>query len=821
MMLKCVLPKASATVCLLLIFACLEVNSFTSFLPNPTTSIRRGNLVLPQQNAIAPAKTRTPTTATTHSTTRTHTTTFLQIQNDPSNEFIESILNPPGDPNSPNNKYTHMIAIPVEQNHDLLLELESVQRGILYHCPLLIQSCVASVVMRMPLLLIDTSDINSDKASSSSGISTDDLFGRSGKKEQDLNTESLLTGRDPNTKAIHEIVNNVVDELIYTTRTSTSTSTSLVDGDGNGDEELKGDEREGKNGDNVQPIIMKFKGLEIDGDANEILHAIGTEDSSTPLIRRVLDEITKRLEARGWRVYLPEDEPQGKNGGLAEDGVTWRPRIPFMRLPLDFFEALPAPKGYDGNWENYSDEAKDCYMRVPEEGGNGISPIFWYKWWEDKLCNGNGVRLRELAVYGRTGPMGTSEQAFYIPHLRTKLPDGNAQLRREEKQDKNYNNMRRSEEEINMDFDGFDESDEAQSFEKEMANFKSTADRRMLQTVYDLSPSEAEEVGDIAETMQAESFEELQAIKDAIIDTTSAIDDGSGSITTQAGPSSELMMRDEFSSARSERADEIIGSIAKPFATGDWTNQAEKKKKPLPQDNPILKNWKERVTMAAKVQESSVPREILTPYPSDEHFAGIWCLISSPGGVMMDEEDLLEAVAGDSKSKENLILRIDGTTAGGPILDVENGHRAAGGTWKFFQAEWCGEDGAERQVQTRLRVRLLIPPLKTNVLVMEGEIKRGSIVSAESISKDNARELFSSSSFGMNKMASKNDASSNADEEDKESYMFVAGEAWVENASGTGSKQRSKLGRFSLMKRQDRNPDQYQYNIPAPTRYQD
>jgi len=668
--------------------------------------------------------------------------------------------------------------------------------------------------MRMPLLLIDTSD------KKSSGISTDDLFGRSGNKnvmdaignsgEQEQDTESLLTSRDPITKAIHEIVNNVVDELIY------NTSTSPVAGDGDEEQEVD-DDREGKNGDNVQPMIMKFKNLEIDGDANEILHAIGTEDSATPLIRQVLDEITKRVEERGWRVYLPEDEPQGKNGGLGEDGMTWRPRIPFMRLPRDFFETLPAPKGYDGDWENYSDEAKECYVRVPEEGGNGISPIFWYKWWEDKLCNGNGVRLRELAVYGRTGPMGISEQAFYIPHLRTKLPDGNAQLRREEEQDKNYNNMRRSEEEIKMDYDGFDESDEAQSFEKEMANFKSTADRRMLQTVYDLSPDEVEEIGDIAETMQAESREELKTIESA--STTSAIDGGSGSSTTQSGPSSELI-KDEFSSARFERTEEIIGSIAKPLATGNWSNQAEKKNKPLPQDNPILKNWKERVTMAAKVQESSVSRKILSPFPSDEHFAGIWRLISTPGGVMMDEEDLLEAVAGDSKSEENLILRIDGTTAGGPILDVEKGHRAAGGTWKFFQAEWCGEDGAERLVQTRLRIRLLIPPSKTTVLVMEGEVKRGSIVSAESISKDNARELFSSSSFGMNKIAS-NDASDIADEEDKESYTFISGEAWVENASGKGSRQRSKLGRFSLMKRKDRNPDQYQYTIPAPTRFQD
>jgi hypothetical protein len=717
-----------------------------------------------------------------------------------------------------------MIAIPLEQNHDLLLELESVQRGILYHCPLLIQACVAPVVMRLPLLLIDTDNDDDDEASS--GISTDDLFGRTGNKnvmdavgnyggdEPELeDTESLLTSRDPITRALHDIVNNAVDALIYAPGPADNSP-----GGGGGDGEEDEEEREGKNVDNVQPLIMKFKALEIDGDANEVLNVIGTEDSGTPLLRQVLHEITKRVEERGWRVYLPEDDPQGKNGGLDEDGSTWRPRLPFMRLPLDFFETLPPPKGYDGDWENYSDEAKECYRRVPEEGGNGISPIFWYKWWEDKLCNGNGVRLRELAVYGRTGPMGTSEQAFYIPHLRTKLPDGNAQLRREEEQGKSYDSIRRSEEEIKMDSNGFNEGDEAQSFEKEMASFKSTADRRMLQTVYDLSPDEADEVGDIAETIQAESREELDAIEIAKPIDMPSVEDISNSIESR--PRSETV-KDESSAVRPERTEEIIGSIAKPITTGDWSKQSKKEEKPLPQDNPILKNWKDRVTMAGKMPESA-PRKILTPYPSDEHFAGIWRLLSAPGGAMLDEDDLLEAMAGDAKSKENLILRIDGTTAGGPILDVENGHRAAGGIWKFFQAEWCGkdeEDGSESQIQTRLRIRLLIPPLKTSVLVMEGEVKRGSIVSAESISRDNARELFSSSSFGMNKIT---DRSEDTDDTDDESYMFVSGEAWVENVSGAGDrKKRSRLGRFSLMKRKDRSPDLYQYTIPAPTRYQD
>ncbi len=721
-----------------------------------------------------------------------------------------------------------MIAIPLEQNHDLLLELESVQRGILYHCPLLIGACVAPVVARMPLLLIDTEN----NSSGGGGVSTNDLFGRRGNVamvggsiSSSDGEDDLLTSRDPITKALHEILNDVVDEYVY----------KADDGsiEGNADNEdlsqsadEENEDRDGKNDKNIQPIMMKFKGLEIDGDLNEVLHAIGTEDSATPMFRQMLNEITKRIEDRGWKVHLPEDNPQGKNGGLDEDGVTWRPRIPFMRLPNDFFDTLPPPKGWDGDYENYSEEIKASYMRVPEEGGNGISPIFWYKWWDDKLCNGNNIRIREIAVYGRTGPMGISEQAFYIPHLRTKLPDGSRQLQREEEKDKDYDQKRRSEQEIMMDSDAFNESDESQSFEKEMANFKSTADRRMLQTVYDLSPDQSSEVGEIAESLKAETiedFEELERKKSSnqLIDVDPMVEKSKDTKNDATNDNGQAKVSVDF-----KKGEDIIRSISKSALRGEGEEVSDipkKKDKVKPENNPILQNWKQRSTMAAKIQEDYSVKKDLPPFPSDEHFAGIWRLITSPGGPIMDEAELMDAIQGDPNSSENLILRIDRTTAGGPILDVENQQRAAGGTWKYFQAEWCGlpeddDDDTERPVQTRLRVRLLIPPGKDKILVMEGEVKRGSITSAESISRENAKELFASSSFGLNKVAARADRKKSETEEDDQ-FMYVSGEAWVEEASG--DRRRKKLGRFSLMKRKDRNPDQYTYTIPAPTRYQD
>ena len=51
--------------------------------------------------------------------------------------------------------YTHLIAVPMETCHELMVELESVQRAILYHCPLLVHSCIASAGMKLPLLYVE------------------------------------------------------------------------------------------------------------------------------------------------------------------------------------------------------------------------------------------------------------------------------------------------------------------------------------------------------------------------------------------------------------------------------------------------------------------------------------------------------------------------------------------------------------------------------------------------------------------------------------------------------------------------------------------
>jgi hypothetical protein len=146
------------------------------------------------------------------------------------------------DPNDPNSKYTHMIGIPwntleylgipLDTNYDLLLELESIQRGILYHsCPLLINAVIAHVLTRMPLLFIDTTPSSSSPPATVTNDDENDfsqvneIFQRN-KQENESTSSSffsnlnqkkndILASRDPITQELHTIVEeDVVKEMV-------------------------------------------------------------------------------------------------------------------------------------------------------------------------------------------------------------------------------------------------------------------------------------------------------------------------------------------------------------------------------------------------------------------------------------------------------------------------------------------------------------------------------------------------------------------------------------------------------------------------------
>jgi len=595
-----------------------------------------------------------------------------------------------------------------------------------------------------------------------------------------------------------------------------------------------------------------------------------------------------------------------------------------MRLPHDFEATLPDPKGMDGEWENYSEEDKKNYIRFPEEGGNGISPIFWYKWWEDSFCEGKGVRMQELAVYGRTGPFGTTERAFYIPHLKSALPGGNSILTRDEIRGREYDASRRLEQERMAERDEMEgvssssSSPSTQTLEEDLRKNKSGADRRMLQTIFDSSPDFDVGIGEIGEVDENERKGDddgktdgskakkkktvdriatkapvisdgdefaLQAaraaaaarktdssvvdisvvtVDDNDIDEPSkdTIIDASTTASTDNVPSldSSSSSEDGDDEHQSDKAAEIIGSIAKPIATGDWSKRNKGKVIPSPEDNPIFQQFRQygTVTTPGGTAESvgnnvGRPRETRyqkrkPPFPSDEYFVGIWRLQSTPNGPSIDEKRLMGLTSeedGPSSLSENLILRADGRIAGGPVLDEVNNQRAAGGTWRFFQAEWIGDNkdlgGAsdeemERKISTRLKVRLVIPPKKDRVLVMEGEVKRGPISTPSGTSEANLRDMRSRTSSFSTMAGNKGEGGlgdggetttpptaggGGGGDGEEETVLHCSGEVWVEDATGQGNKNRSYLGKFSLLKLKERNPNEYVYTIPAPRKIQD
>lgn len=629
--------------------------------------------------------------------------------------FMEALLS---DENSQFEKYTHMIGIPLEENRDLLLELESVQRAVLYNCPLLIHSCIVPVVTRLPLLYVDTV----------------------------MSTGGLSSNRDDVSEILQGIVLEVVNKYI---RVVKSPSKKEVESQGFG----------GTNKEGVKPVMMTFKGLELDGEDCEVLHVIGNKNcNGTILLRKVISEIQSKIEARGWRTILPPDNPQDKSDN--EDNKEWRPRVPFMRLPSDFKESLPPLPNGEEEW-----------TRSPEDGGNGISPIFWYKWWDDEFTEEDGVRLREIAIYPRSGPWGLSEKAFYLPSMTVKLPDGNEALSESEAKDKEYAENRLKEQ----------LGEEGAAMELELD--KQIADAKK-QYASELETSIAE-----SDTTSLENTKESRWDEDNI---------QNGASTVYSAPNT---------SQPRKPGDPIVKTISTPSYRATL-NAGENIENPIKKDLEsidldrdegiirIRKMLKQKPKLAA----DSKPEErttSLSVYPSDEFFVGVWRLVSSPNRNIEGLEKLAFMLP---DSSDNLILRVDGGVAGGPTLNQSDNQKAAGGNWKMFQARWAGGGDMPEMEQTRLRIRLIIPPEKNEVLVMEGEVTRLMLPRG-------------SASFSL-KLAFGDDDTNENNEKENDFFLHCNGEVWVQNIEGTG--KRRKLGLFSAIKLDTPDQGSIRYTVPPP-----
>jgi hypothetical protein len=124
-------------------------------------------------------------------------------------------------------------------------------------------------------------------------------------------------------------------------------------------------------------------------------------------------------------------------------------------------------------------------------------------------------------------------------------------------------------------------------------------------------------------------------------------------------------------------------------------------------DNPVFKAYKDGTLVPKEKSVLKGKKKELGPYPSRDHFTGIWRVVTSPTGFPAQEAT--------DETSENLILRVDGRTAGGPILDAETNQKAAGGTWKMLE-----EDNGD----VKLRIRMVIPPKKDRILEMTGLVNR-------------------------------------------------------------------------------------------------
>jgi hypothetical protein len=621
-------------------------------------------------------------------------------------------------------RYTHLIAIPLEDCREICVALESVQRAITYNCPSLEDACISTAQARLPLLYVDA-----------------------------LNNEE-----EHSSEILHKLVKETIDN---------------------------------NNQRNETAFMMKFKGLEIDGSKNEVLYCVGKSDDegvTTKRLQSIVYTLRNKIEALGYRTMLPPDQPQIQSTfnehmdstSTDEQQQQWRPRIPFMRLPREAI--IDDANSYPTDLNDTADEELEVEWRTPEEGGNGISPILWYKWWNDEFTEeeGDGIKLREVAIYSRRSSSSSSSSYSLLDDLseeqfRTFLPGGN------------NNNVVQEASKANLSFSlssKIEEEEEptisfmADSLQSSSTNFFT------ISTDFD---SDLDTTLDINYTTAAVLDVDYDDDCDSVPIATSAEVEINGRLNLQRPT---LFQRDN-----STPDTEVLYNT---YNEEDDTRSAEfKMKKPWPKEPLINKYNRMQGIKAEALKEAMQKKDPLPPYPSNEYFIGPWRVVSFPIDSNYANPDSLAVF--ESHNSDNMILRVDGSVAGGPFLDSKTKQKAAGGSWKMFQAEYIGpQEGMvknnEKIIKTRMRIVLLIPPLKKEELVMEGEVTRITMPSSL--------------------ISRPKETPEGGDEEDQDSLLHCGGEAWIREIS-TG--RRTKLGVFSVVKLRTFDPSELHISVP-PTR---
>ena len=592
--------------------------------------------------------------------------------------------------------------------------------------------------------------------------------------------------------------------------------------------------------DMAKPILLPFRGLELQGDDNSVLYVVGNDEnviinkkpkkkidaysddedgdevyivddwsdtstsskakspSGSEILEKLVYKVQNALETKyGFRTCLPLDEPQGAEIVYDNNDNTypmidnarqtqrkWRPRVPFVRLPPDFYQSLQSDtdqrNGVDGG-----DNDGEAPSRI-DMGFDGISPLFWYEAWGDEdILPPPGVRMQSVAIYRRMVPSGgESETSFYVPTSSSSGYTSSAV---------GYGNFGCEKSGISMELPvgettimARERREKAKSMER-MGDIESRAER------------EWEE----GKARWIEEMNDDQNLSGGMDETNVGIESGSVSVVGDAA----------YSSLEGESGANSTPEPIEQSKPDQFRPQATKPRRELPnfEDNPVFQRlWKGQSQVTPQGQNTALTLngtpptsdEPLPPYPSDAHFVGAWRVVSSPlgtdNGAFADTE---------SKSSDNFILRVDGQVMGGPILDTQYQHKAAGGGWKMFQAIRKSVDSELSSstsppiTQTRLRIRLLVPPEKDRALIMEGEVNRLVMPGTESSSSVQDGWMMASGGIIDGMKQNIEDAQARPERPESKSgegLLHCSGEAWMEDADGGAN--RKKVGPFALMK---------------------
>ncbi|GAX27874.1 hypothetical protein FisN_13Hh012 [Fistulifera solaris] len=581
-----------------------------------------------------------------------------------------------------------LIAVPMETCHELALELESIQRAILYHCPLLVHACIPAAALRLPLLQLEM------------------------KEEKDAN-QAL--------QQVQKCIETVLQQPAL----------------------------------QQEPWMVSWKGLEGNSVDNSVLFA--TSNGVSPFVNSFVQSLNQTV--------LQQSPSWTLSWALEQEHET-ELRLPFLQLPDDWEMILQ-----NANNITADDDDNQRYTLTSDQGGNGISPLFWMQYMDDALGL-DALRLPEIGLYALSKdntafapwpsatwplPVGTNQTLLRREQEFQKYQEG--RIQKAEKSLKNSNQLENQEEPRNA-FSG------SQTTEEDDMILSKT--RQRLQQLHGQSESEDKSYDALSNIADQESVE-----LDSILEPNKP----------ESPPDPAALdgwMR--------EKIQNVIASRARERSLQQLST---KKDKPAIEDNPIFAQYKNGTLIADKPQATSTPTPVLPPYPSREHLVGFWRMVRSPTGF--------ELMENSKEQSENLILRIDGTTAGGPILDPETQQKAAGGTWVL---------SGETATTARLLIRLQIPPKKERILVMEGALERISM-------KGQAMSLTSNtfSIPALEDLKSRNKI-------DAEDFIFCGGNVWIEDASS--GRNRDDIGTFSIMKMNlSKDPSQYTITVPRPVRNQD